>query len=506
MSNSADSSIYTSQKPQSVHVDALEGELNRKYSDQAVEIAALRKRENALRSELEMREQDCFDQERRLEEAEASIDSLKRTLADQQIAYDRLKEDLNRKLAKLTDENWAKDLENESLRTLNAAEATANRRLKDERDLYQNQLREMSERCQEHEAALARKEEDLQALKAERAQELESVRTNHQDEVDSLKRTQESLRSEIETERSGRLELQDKFEALRGEHEARLEEIENQRNELEQAHRLLGGLERAVESSSTELAEATTKVSELQNEVGRLTQQLSQQFEQARSREAQMIGEVARLRGDCSALEQHLREANTVTAELRQTLDAQRVQHEAEIREMETEAQRGLAALKAKLQEEFQNQFEPILAETKVLRQKLEVRETNTENDRKSLKQWQEQLNFLDQHLRQAKDTLKKDKAEVVRLAKQLAQELQGAGLHPFKDYLEFADTEIANLRVLFNNTSSLSPARPKLEERLAQMVEHREALNASLAEAQRVIGERVQAVVAIVKSANALV
>ena len=361
-----------------------------------------------------------------------SSPNLQKTLLDQQNAFLRFKDEMNRKLSRLTDENWGKDLEIETLRKLHAAEESVALRWKTECSRLASQTHENVQRHEQLEKQL------------------------------------------MET----RSELADKAQ------------------ELAEASGLIAALEQSLSTANEELSQVSDELQAQKNNSAQVLNTLriqhTKQFEQFHVRESQLLGEIEKLRFANSSMEGKLSEATEINNQLRHALT-----------NTELETARGFSELQLRLQEEFQAQFETVLSENKKYRQMLEVRDTQTETDRSNLKQWQEQLNFLDQHLRQTKDSLKRDRAELLRFAKILSDELQQTRNHPFKDFMELTEIEFKSLQTQLSNMSTLSPTRGKLEERLSQMSQQRETVSRLIANSQKQVEERLQALTQITKAAS---
>jgi chromosome segregation ATPase len=419
----------------------------------------------------------------------------------------KIRDDLNRRLAKLTDENWAKDLEIQNLRAMHASEESVSMRLKAECSMHLSKLHEALSRQTTLEELVAEKETDLQALREENARALHELTESHLNEIGTAQEAQSSLRrqiTELQQELGAATEKNARQEA---DLQARIRQLEldcaTQARQIEQGNMVVDSLRTAIEKGAAELREAKEHADQCFRASQELLVKNTQQTETFRARETQLNGEIVKLRTDLAKAEKSSKESNDALMQIRGTTDAQKSQHLLEMRNLEEAAARSLAELQTKMEEEFQKQFETVLSENKKFRQMLDVRDNGMEVERNNLKQWQEQLNFFDQHLRQSKETLKKEKNEIMRLAKLLTTELQSARNHAFKDYVQAADSEIARIQSQIDNTSALSPMKTKLEERLGQAIEHRDTLKANLASAQQQADERIQALSAIIKSTS---
>ncbi len=389
----------------------------------------------------------------------------------------RVRDELSRKLAKLTDDNWAKDLELQNLQDRLSAEEAIGLRMKAENALHLSRLHEVSGRQSDLERLLTERDEEVSAL-------------------EKASRRAESDLMNVRREKDARIHL---LEA---------EAAENA-DQLERARKLVAELEAAVEAGAEETArvreDAARAAVKAQAAIQAANQQQAQAMSEFRNRETQLSSEIAQIRASCAEIDQGRKDALETAHQLRAAIEAHRAQADADLRRKDSENERSLAELRACLQEEFQKRFEVVVSENKKFRQMLDHRDTQIETDRNNLKQWQEQLNFLDQHLRQSKEALKRERGEMGRLAKQLSLELQQLRHHPFQTHIEFVDAEITRLQVQHAATSALSPARAKIEERVAQMIEDRQRFTQNLAESQRLTDERLAALSNILKSVNTL-
>jgi hypothetical protein len=244
-------------------------------------------------------------------------------------------------------------------------------------------------------------------------------------------------------------------------------------------------LTRTRDAQATQLGETGHALLVAQEQMA----QLSKEFQ---TRETQSLGAFESLRAEYTSIDKCYKESTEMIAHLRMQLSSSKVEFEKILTEFQ-----------ARMQSDFQKQFEIVFAENQKLRGLLQVRDTRTDTDLSKLKIWQDQLSNLDRHLQQVASGLKKDKADLSRLLKQVAQELELSRTHPFQDYLNAADMDLAHLRQQLNAMSELSPARSKLETRVAQATEYRDAVHQLLAKAEQRFEERSQMIQALAKSAN---
>jgi chromosome segregation ATPase len=469
-----------------------------------LEIQRLREIESALRTTLTARERECSNQAKRLEESTEGIQSLQKLLDVQKQTFSQFRDELNRKLAKLTDENWAKDLEAGALRRENG-EIKA--RLEEIEGLGER-LQELRNELDEKNAEIERREDRIAVLTRERneqearardleakGREFEERITEKESQIGQAGQLLEDLEKEIE---STRLELQSerdlgaqRIRQLTQQKEQALHEL-NQHH-IQSTHDMSQQHEQALRSLSQHHEQALRAVHH----------QHAQQIEVFRVRETQMQNETASVRAELANLEKRHKDACDGALQLRASMESLKRQHMAEIQHLQGEAERHIGELKTTLQADFQKRFEVLLAENHGLKQRLETRETKVEADRAELKKWEEQLKYLEQYLRQSKDALKRERSEVLRMAKQFVDELAEARNHPYGEYLELTEFEVAKLQSQLANTSALSPLRSKLEERLATMLEQSEFQRDALNRAKQQIEGRLDAINSIIKSAS---
>lgn len=404
-------------------------------------------------------------------------------------SFQAMRDDLTRKLAKLTDENWAKDLEIQNLRSLHAAEEAVAMRLKAETSLHLSKLHEATERVAELERMVRDRDEELTRSEEDGKRALREMRETHAREKDQVQESNAQLRQHLSRVGAERAELERQMEEF----------VKRREAELHETVRIDGERIGRIKTLENEIFERSRALEQANANV----QSLRQALDSARAQEGQMNAELGQLRTEKVGVEKIVKELNETIESLRSAMEDLKTRHAAEMGALEDEAQHALNDVQSNMQAEFQEKFEVAFEENKKLRQMLEVRDNQTEIDRSNLKQWQEQLHFLDQHLRMSKDALKKDRAEILRLAKQLTNEFCHAKNHPFQKYVQLTDGEISRLQTQFANTSQLSPMRLKIEERLTELGSYRDYLLGALADAERQLEERVMAVNTIVKGAN---
>jgi chromosome segregation ATPase len=400
---STDPSQLSSEHLDAIQIDLLRREFSRGINGQANELGSLRtfnsqllerigefrrrnlelsNSESALRSALTSAESLKSEYEKDLKTKSDENQALKAALAEQKRAFDRYKDEMGRKLAKLTDEKWAMEIERDGLKT-----------------------------------AISERDELLANAQGDTAKAVEETQRAHRLEIESMQSANEILSSQ-------------------------------------------------TEQMATEIAQMQSHASDLKRLHG--------------EREAQLVAAFDNLRSEYSNIDTCYKESSEHINRLRADLES---------------VTRTNAGMQAQLNVSAQ--------EIRKLRQSLEVRDIGVDAERTRLQTWQERLEFLDQYLRQLSETMKRDKNDVLRLARSMAQELESSRGQPFRDYLPAVENELTHLQTQLQNTSELSPMRLKLEVRLAQTREHKDALLAIFAEADRRTDERVRALQAIVKNAT---
>jgi Skp family chaperone for outer membrane proteins len=135
------------------------------------------------------------------------------------------------------------------------------------------------------------------------------------------------------------------------------------------------------------------------------------------------------------------------------------------------------------------------------LREALSIRDTRLDQEKTALQTWKEQLSYLDQHLKLFSDKLKKSKSEMIRLSKNVDDEIKFSVAHPFTEYLEMAELEIAQIVQQINGLSSISPLKTKLESRLRQAELHRDGIRSILEKSQTLLCDHEKSIQILLKS-----
>ena len=324
----------------------------------------------------------------------------------------------------------------------------------------------------EYEKDLKAKTEENQALKAALAEQKKAF-DRHKDEMGRKLAQLTDAKWELEIERDGlKTALADREQELAHAQEDTTKAVD----EVQRERRLeIEALQSANEVLVSQTEQLSAEISQMQSHASELKRLHSE-------REAQLVSAFENLRNEYSNIDTCYKESTEHMNRLRGDLES---------------ASRASAGLQAQLNAAMQ--------ENRKLKQNLEVRDTGVEAERTRLRTWQERLDFLDKYLRQLSETLKRDRNDLLRLAKSMAQELESSRGQPFRDYLPAVENEIAHLQSQMQNTSEFSPMRMKLQARIAETREHKDALLAIFAEADRRTEERVRALQAIVKNASSV-
>lgn len=220
---------------------------------------------------------------------------------------------------------------------------------------------------------------------------------------------------------------------------------------------------------------------------------MREEFGIALDRESQLVGAFEALRADYSNIDAGYRDSLETIARLQEEL---RARDERQILDLAKQEQ----TLKATWAQDAEN----LRTENTKLRELLGARETRIEQDRVALHTWREQLTFLDQCLRQQGDSIKKEQADLAKLARAVQDEVQFAIANPFTDYLEIAQKEVAHIEAQLSGTAAMSPLRGKLEVRLASAKSHRDQIVGILENAKAGMNEHSVAIERILKQVDA--
>lgn len=216
--------------------------------------------------------------------------------------------------------------------------------------------------------------------------------------------------------------------------------LEQNQRELERAQALhktaVEALEKANRSHRDELEIVETSKMELMERIDQLNAQLNETkstIEQLQKREEQALEAFEKVRSEYSNIDKCYQEATERAAHLSAQLSESKIAFEKILVDMNT-----------RLQADFQKQFAALMAENQRLQERLDTRDNRIEAELNRLKGRQEQVGFLEQHLNQVAATIRKDKTDILRLAKLLSQD--SGRPNPFKEETDIAKIELANL------------------------------------------------------------
>jgi len=420
-------SISSSQHFESAQNDLICGAPERS-SDKGSELASLREFNSQLLERIgEFRKQNL------------ALSSSESAVRSSLVAQEKRCTDLERKMARLSDEKWEKSLE---LEALSKVEIGHRDEIEKNRQEFQQTIDEAERRHQQH------------------TENVIGENTEFRARVDSLV-----------------LENARLAERLAGSERIHCEQAAR----IDEADQLLGDLEEALETGKKELQASKEAGVRALNAAHEQQAQLGNRLQMLTVRESQLVNAFDSLRAEYSSMDACYKEASTTVVRLRGEIEVQ-TRHLLD----------------------SQRDVEALSTERTRLQQLLEVKENRDESERLKLQTAREQLDFLDRHLRQVSESVKKDKAEILRLSKQIAEELQSSRQHPFREYLEAAEVELAHLQSQLNAMSAMSPSRLKLDVRLAQASEHRDLLRSAIANSERHLDERMQLVQAVIRNTSA--
>ncbi len=288
-----------------------------------------------------------------------------------------------------------------------------------------------------------------QVEKRERERE-QGTSERYEREIENLKRTVTEL--QLSNEHSNE-EWNRKYTALSDEKWERELEIENlKKKEIEQ--------QETISRMAQQIAEQTAKEASRTEESKREHQRMTSAYEA--------------LRGEYSSIEACYHAANETVLQLRSEIHALTARYE-----------QALLQQKDQLRHEHKTQSELIVTENAQLRSMLLARDTKLDADRSAVQALRERLAYLDQHLGQVGERVRRDKVELTKVSKCINEELQFALTHPFTEYLQIAELEVAQLERQLGSSSQMAPHRQKLEARLNQAVSHRDGIKAILNDSQ---------------------
>ncbi len=466
-----------------------------------LQIESLRKGEIELRKNIERLQQEAVAQERLTQGAEHQLLLLKIELATSQGEIEKLKTQCAYE-SKIR--GGDRSMETEIVSTLKAQFNNEVVRLKNERMALESQLASaLSSRTELASSLKEQFNQDLARAKDERAK-VETQLVAAQNEVSSLK--YELLQSQSSVHQ-GRLQTERAVYAARSEVEqalsvktVKLQEMEAQKETLEREakraqlneQRIKEDLERIVEKARQTESGLRGEITKLQGECSVLTVQLTAAKEQ-----------ISEQRSGRAALERDLMKANEAVSALRET----NLTHQGELqaakdlaakhcRNMDHRLRREMAEAEAKIQalvqdvaeckrtvSERDRRIEALLNEQDET--VAEVTQLKTQLARTS--ELSTQVGMRENHLRIYANNLNKEKTDVQKIGKQLAQEIRLlSATHPLKDYLAATEFELSKIELQLKTTPTLSADRVKLEECVAQLIEQRDFLKTVLAGSQK--------------------
>lgn len=299
------------------------------------------------------------------------------------------------------------------------------------------------------------------------------------------KLSDESWAQGLENENLKRMEeeLESKLQGFQG-------ELDRQR-ELEDAHKqAIQTLTNENHRISQELQEAEQNKIDTQKAFDSQNIQLAKMVEATQEREAQLVRAYEALRVEYANMDRCYNESNNALVKLQSEMRERYQQHENELQELTTYLETKAAQESQLIREENAN-----------LKQALMIKDTRNEEDRRNLQAWKDQLTSLDQYLKQFGDKLKKSKSEMIRLSRSLEDEVRFSVAHPFTEYLEIADQEVAQIEQQLTTTSSLSPLKQKLDQRLQAAVSHRDGIKQILNKSGSQLEEHTKSIRTLIKS-----
>lgn len=244
------------------------------------------------------------------------------------------------------------------------------------------------------------------------------------------------------------------------------------------------------ERIAAELEEAEHRKVEMKATFDEQNIQLAKLVEATRERESQMATAYEALRLEYANIDRCYNESNQALIKLQAEMRERYKQHETELQELQTYLQTKAAQDSSLIRDENAK-----------LREALSQRETRLDQDRASMQAWKDQLNHLDQYLKQFAEKLRKSKSELIRLTKSIEDEVKFSTQHPFTEYLEMAEQEIAAVQQQLTGVSSMSPLKAKLETRLQQATAHRDGIKGILEKSASQITEHSRTIQTLVKS-----
>jgi len=248
----------------------LSDQLSGKFSDHTSELASLREFNSQLLERIgEFRKQNL------------ALSTAESTLRSSLAAQEKRCSDLERKLAKLTDEKWEKSLEVEEL----SKQEVAHR-------------------------------DEIERLRQENQQSRDEIEKKYQNHVEMLLSENSEIRVRLEGATAENTRLSERLagsERLNSEQAARIDE----------ATQLLTGMEQEIENGRKELQNSKDAATRALTAAHEHQAQLSAKIHALTNREAQLINAFESLRAEYSSMDACYKEASATVVRLRGDLEAQ---------------------------------------------------------------------------------------------------------------------------------------------------------------------------------------
>lgn len=479
MSNATNHPTSSNDTHQLFETDLFESDLNKRLDEFArklakltdeswakdLEIEDLRRQEMAAKRQL----QDLLEQkEKSLREAQQShlqeIESLQETniMLNQQIGQlnterSQLKDELAQLIHRMREqERNAREKEQQILDTQN--------QFSEFRSQNERVLKEVeSLKADLHQAQQSTHAEKSHVAELQRILEAERRKTVHFEkramDLDGVVKTLEQKIKDLLQRRDADAQT---FRRLEADRNARIRELESQcaeqANQIEQARDVVASFEQALESNKLSLQNVKEAAARGLHEAN---QQSAQKIETLLKQQASLNQELTRLRAECSSVESSLVEANEATEAARANCDR-------------------------------------LSSENESLRLTLQSRDEELGSEYEKIQARRSELDLHEQKICQMSEAVRKEKSDLFRLAKQLANEMQMArATHPFKDHLGVTDLELSKIQSQLKGATIAPQDRAKLEESLAKLFKKREFLNSVLTSSQKHLEERSFAIMA---------
>lgn len=303
--------------------------------------------------------------------------------------------------------------------------------------------------------------------------EVTKLKSAFEQERSALQDAKTALEDELETTRSQLLDQQRRAEKTRTELSAQLEE----------ANELIAGLQEGLEAAKSESVAIA----------GAAAREKAMLTDQYRTREQQLYTTFDALKLDYERLSHGFNQATETATHLRAELQRATEKHRNDLEDQQN-----------RLREAFVTEQHELFAENAKLKDLLSQRETRNAAESESLLKWRDQLSSLDSHLKGLSDLLKRGRADLLRAAKKVNEEIDFALANPFTDYLQVAEKEVDYLQKQISAASPLSPVRSKQEARLGEAISHRDAIRGLLEGADAPLRDHAKTIQALLKNLEA--